>query len=212
VGGEGLVTTIEASPVNSEYIRKYLHQQDVRNIDFIHAAICDKPSTVLFGHCLCTGNSRIFENEDQFDNVTSKSTSKWEKYNVKSDTLDNLIEGKVDFLNITINSYEYSGLQGATRILDENPRMLVTFPWMGYQQSNKLLVTENNQITKVVRLLRDRGYCIVFADARQQTFVNAPFITGLAIKDPEFNLVEERCTQVDLETLMYHAEMYSDLW
>ncbi|NIM10832.1 MAG: FkbM family methyltransferase [Candidatus Aminicenantes bacterium] len=212
-GEKGYVTLIEASPINIEFIKKYIDEQNINNINLIHSAVYNQHTTITFGHCLdIPGNSRILKNEQHFQRVVNRWGGKWCKYKIPANTLDDLIDSKVDFLNITINGFEYSALEGASRLMEQNPQMRITFPWKQYSKEKGLRVNKNAQIIKVVDLLTQREYNIVFADARQQTFVDTPFITGLALKKSSSELKGAGCIPIELDKLINCPEKYDHLW
>jgi FkbM family methyltransferase len=212
-GEKGHVTAIEASPINVEAIDKYIAEQKIGNVTLLHSAIYNQPKKVVFAHCLDgPGNSRILEDERLFQQTVDKYGGRWRKFDVDANTLDNLIDRKVDFLNITINTFEYCALEGAKKLMDQNPRMRIAFPWKQYSKKNGLKVDKNDQIVKVAELLTQRGYNIVFADARQQTYLEMPFITGLAVKESASDLEAAGCTPIDLDVLTGNPEKYDKLW
>jgi FkbM family methyltransferase len=212
-GEKGHVTLIEASPINIEFIKKYIDEQNINNVNLIHSAVYNQQTIITFGHCINgPGNSRILKNEQHFQQVVNRWGGKWCKYEIPANTLDNLIDSKVDFLNITINGFEYSALEGAAKLMEQNPRMLIAFPWKQYTEDTGLRIHKNNPITKAVDLLTQRGYNIVFADARQQTFIDMPFITGLALKKSASELKGAGCIPIELDKLINCPEKYDHLW
>lgn len=212
-GEKGYVTIIEASPINVEFINKYIDEQNINNVNLIHSAIYDQQTTITFGHCINSpGSSRILRNERHFQYIFDRLGGHWNKFEIPANTLDNLIDSKVDFLNITINSFEYCALKGAEKLMNQNPRMLISFPWMQYSKDTGLRTNKNNPITKAVDLLTQGGYNIIFADARQQTFDDRPFITGLALKKSTSELKEAGCIPIELDKLINCPEKHDHLW
>ena len=102
IGAGGRIIAVEPSPENLPELHRTIELNSREHkVTTIHAAVGDAPGQVYLKRGI---NSGVSEAADA-------------GYQVRIDTLDNLIEGPVDFLKMDIEGYEGRAIKGAARIL-----------------------------------------------------------------------------------------------
>lgn len=121
VGPAGHVHSVEPTPVNAELLRRNIELNELSNVS-VHncAAGRESGSAVLHQMGLTYLNSLVGAN---------RYSSEAQSVEVPVRTLDELVSGHVDAIKIDVEGAELDVLQGAERILTENPHLTLCVEW-----------------------------------------------------------------------------------
>ena len=144
VGERGKVIAFEPSPVNYGHLAGYGFGYD--NVELVNAAVGDTTGEVFL---------RISQDLN-VDHRTYDTGEKRDTISVKCYRLDDFLEnGKVDFIKIDIQGYEYRALSGMKKTLETNRDIKLLLEFWPYG-----LKAAGDSPESFLRLLRISGFTI----------------------------------------------------
>jgi FkbM family methyltransferase len=121
VGPDGHVHSVEPTPVNADMLRRNIEANDLSNVSVHNCAAGSESGTaVLHQMGLTYLNSLVGANP-----YSSEAPS----VEVPVRRLDDLVAGRVDAIKIDVEGAELDVLQGAERVLGENPHLTLCVEW-----------------------------------------------------------------------------------
>jgi FkbM family methyltransferase len=143
VGGTGKVYAFEPEPVLYGCALANCRRNGATNVELLPYALgAQKGHLHLDISSLNTGDNRI-----------RRDASAGTRVEVRP--LDSLIRGQVDFIKIDVQGWEFEVLRGMTRILEENPRIVLCFEFWPYG-----LRAAGEDPLDLLRYLETRGFVL----------------------------------------------------
>jgi FkbM family methyltransferase len=130
VGERGHVLAIDFDERNAHALVRYVEDNHIGNITVAHAAIWKEREPVTFAvyHRSSTNTAIpvIHGAKTWFDRHAPAELIR--HITMDAETLDAVVKGSADFVNLTVNGAESECLQGAAGLMERNPNIVFAFP------------------------------------------------------------------------------------
>jgi len=189
VGRTGTVRIIEGSKRNAAAVEDYVKQHQVANVKMTNAIVSSKKGKVVF-------------DEDPKQSVRNMvAFNQKGKKNRMALPLDEILpDCLTDHLYLTINGTESDALEGAKKLLERNPNIIITYPldfaqlttWetlLPCMRHDAIFVKMHKRRVALSYDLAAKGYHIAIANAPHTPSSKLPFLFASAIKCEESKLL-----------------------
>lgn len=150
VGPKGKVYAIEASKVNTEYIKATIEANGCENVEIINRGVWSNSTELIFSHVDGASATSFCSNKDDIREIESNPACKYQTIFVS--TLDDLVQGDIDFMKMDIEGSELFAIQGAQRFLASGAPVLVELNTYTYKTFMDV------KIDDVINYMIEHGY------------------------------------------------------
>lgn len=154
VGPTGKVFAIEASPINTEYIRHTVDANKCNNIEIIQCGVWSHETELTFSHVENAEATSFCSNKDDIKTIEPNPACKYQT--IKVSTLDDLIVSDIDFIKIDIEGAELFAMKGAKNFLMRKAPILME---LNVFTSRTFMGVEINE---VIDYMESHGYIYMY--------------------------------------------------
>lgn len=185
VGPTGKVFAIEASPINTEYVRRTVAANECDNVEVIQCGVWSHKTELTFSHVENAEATSFCSNKDNIRKIESNPACKYQTIQVS--TLDDLIVDDIDFVKIDIEGAELFAMKGATNFLMRKSPILME---LNVYTSRTFMGVE---VRDTIDYMESHGYIYMYMWGQNQwmhitknNLVNL-FVSGVILVDVLFS-------------------------
>ena len=160
VGPTGKVFAIEASPINSEYVRNTVTANKCDNVEVIQCGVWSNNTELTFSHVEDAEATSFCSNKDNIQEIESNPSCKYQTIQVSA--LDDLVTDDIDFVKIDIEGAELFAMQGARNLLVRKSPILME---LNIYTSKTFMDVE---ITEIIDYMESHGYHYMYRYSQRQ--------------------------------------------
>jgi len=160
VGKDGRVFAVEASQINSQYVRQTVVANACGNVDVIGRGVWSHDTELTFSHVEGAEATSFCSTKSDIRQIEPNPACKYQTISVSP--LDDLVAVPVDFAKFDIEGAELFAVKGASRMLENRPPTLVEINSFTYKTFTDV------EISDMIDYMLEFGYSHMYAYVNNQ--------------------------------------------